>query len=50
MFGWASGGKLQDGRNTCRSLVEELTTQKNDNRRKVNMELDNREIDCMDGR
>jgi len=44
------GGKLQEGRNACRSSVEELTTQKTDNRRKVNMELDNREIDCMGGR
>jgi hypothetical protein len=31
-------------------MVEEPTTQKTDNRWKVNMELDNREIDCMGGR
>jgi len=50
VFGWALGDKLQEGRNSCRSSVEELTTQKTDNRWKVNMELDNREIDCLDGR
>jgi len=50
MFGWAYGGKLQEGRNACRNSVEELITQKTDNRRKVNMELDNREFDCMGGR
>ena len=26
VFGWVSGGKLQEGRNGCRSSVEELTT------------------------
>jgi hypothetical protein len=49
MFGWACGGKLQEGRNAHKSSVGELNTQKTDNRRKFDMELNDREIDCMDG-